>query len=209
MPLDLAILKFINHTIANPVLDIIFRYIGDFRLWAIPIFITVILLLWKGGARGRWLVGMSILTVILVDGSIHLIIKPLFHRLRPSHVDPAITWLQLIAGRGGTYGFPSSHAANTFSQAVIVGAFYKRSRIYMFVFAILVSISRVYLGVHYPSDILGGAVYGALIGVLILYLAGILVPEQRALYFPGRELARLDSQIRVGISPKSKDDSAP
>jgi undecaprenyl-diphosphatase len=183
MPLDLTILKFINVTIANPAFDIFFGNIGDFRLWALPILAAVILLLWKGGPRGRWLVAIALITVILVDSSIHLIIKPLFARPRPCHAEPAITWLRLIAGCGGKYGFPSSHAANTFSQAVVVGAFYKRSRLYMLIFAVLVSISRVYLGAHYPLDVFAGAIYGAIIGSLVFYLAKALAPKKFAICF--------------------------
>jgi undecaprenyl-diphosphatase len=193
MPFDLTILKFINVTIANPAFDVLFGNIGDFRLWAIPILAAVVLLLWKGGPRGRWLVAISVITVILVDSSIHLLIKPLVARPRPCHAEPAITWLRLIAGCGGKYGFPSSHAANTFSQAVVVGAFYKRTRIYMFTFAALVSISRVYLGAHYPLDILAGGIYGALIESLILHLAKVLAPEKPALYLSAGNIPKSDN----------------
>ncbi|HBC47162.1 MAG TPA: phosphatase PAP2 family protein [candidate division Zixibacteria bacterium] len=178
MPLDFAILKFINVTIANPALDFLFGYIGNFRLWALPIAIIIFLLLWKGGPRGRWLVLLSVITVLVVDGSIHYIWKRLFARLRPCHAEPAITWLRLFQGCGGKYGLPSSHAANLFSQAVIIGAFYKSSRYYMYPLAILISLSRVYLGVHYPSDILAGAFYGAMIGILILYIAKVAAAEK-------------------------------
>jgi undecaprenyl-diphosphatase len=178
MPLDIAILKFFNMTIANPALDLLFGNIGNFRLLALPIAIIIILLLWKGGPKGRWLVLISVITVLVVDSSIHYIWKPFFARLRPSHAEPAIAWLRPIQGRGGKYGLPSSHAANLFSQAVVIGAFYKSSRYYMYPLAILISLSRVYLGLHYPSDILAGALYGAIIGILILYIAKAAAPEK-------------------------------
>lgn len=184
MPPDFAILKFINVTIANPALDLLFGYIGNFWLWVLPIGIIIILLLWKGGPKGRWLVLLSVIAVLVVDSSIHYILKPhIFARLRPSHIEPAITWLRLIQGRGGKYGLPSSHAANLFSQAVVIGAFYKSSRYYMYPLAILISLSRVYLGVHYPSDILAGAIYGAIIGIIILYIAKTAAPEKLKLEY--------------------------
>jgi undecaprenyl-diphosphatase len=183
MPLDLAIFRFINVTAANPVFDFILGQIGNTRLLSFPIVIIIILLLWKGGPRGRWLVVLSLLTVGVVDSSIHYIWKPLFGRLRPCHAEPAITWLRLIQGCGGKYGLPSSHAANLFSQAVVIGAFYKSSRYYMYPLAIVISISRIYLGVHYPSDVLAGALYGALIGIVILYLAKAIAPNKLSEFY--------------------------
>ena len=186
MPVDLAILKFINYIIANPALDFFFRYIGNFRFLAVPLTIAAILLLWKGGIKARWLVLLSVVIAIIVDSSVYYLLKPLFHRPRPCHAEPAITWLRTIAGCGGKLGFPSSHAANSFSQAVVVGAFYKRARIYLYIYVTLVSISRVYLGVHYPLDILGGAIYGIIISVLVLYLTKILARERVAPFFDSR-----------------------
>jgi undecaprenyl-diphosphatase len=188
MPLDLAVLKFINVTLANPVFDFIFGHIGDTKLWAAPIIIIIGLLLWKGGPKGRWLVVFSILTAIIVDSSLHLIVKPLIARPRPCHAEPAITWLRLIDGCGGRYGFPSSHAANTFSQAAVIGAFFNQSRIYIYTLVSLISLSRVYLGVHYPFDVLSGAIYGFLIGSLILYLANLLSPQKIGLYYSHNNL---------------------
>ncbi len=192
-PLDLTVLKFINLTIANPVLDFIFKYIGEIKIWGMPLIVIIILLLWKGGPRGRWLVGMSIITAILVDSSIHLIIKPLFARLRPCHADPPITWLRLIAGCGGKYGFPSSHAANLFSQGIVIGTFYKRSQIYLYVIALLVCLSRVYLGVHYPSDVVGGAIYGALIAFILLFVGRFALPKYMANFYWNKKASVTDN----------------
>jgi undecaprenyl-diphosphatase len=183
MPLDLAILKFINVTIANSAFDFFFGHIGDTRLWALPIFVIIVLLLWKGGPRGRLLVALSIITAIIVDSSLHLIIKPLFARPRPCHAEPAISWLRLINGCGGIYGFPSSHAANSFSQAMVIGLFYKSTRIYIYPLVFLISLSRVYLGVHYPSDILAGALYGALIGIVVFMAVKKIATEKSQIYF--------------------------
>ena len=71
--------------------------------------------------------------------------------------------------RGGDYGFVSSHAANMFATATFVSLFFARKwlTIAMFAWAVLVAYSRMYLGVHYPLDLLGGALLGACIGFLI------------------------------------------
>jgi undecaprenyl-diphosphatase len=165
--LDLTILKFVNVTLANPAFDIFFKYIGDLNLWRWPLALALALLLWKGGPRGRWFALAAVMAVAIVDPSIHYILKPLFGRLRPCK-EAALVWLRLIDGCGGKYSLPSSHAANLMAIAVVSGSFYKKSRYFLYPLAILVAISRVYLGVHYPTDILAGAAYGAAIGILVL-----------------------------------------
>jgi undecaprenyl-diphosphatase len=74
--------------------------------------------------------------------------------------------------RGGTYGFVSSHASNCFAVFAFVSMFFARRwlTIGILIWAILVAYSRIYLGVHYPGDILGGAVIGIFIGTLIFIL---------------------------------------
>jgi undecaprenyl-diphosphatase len=167
--LDISILKFFNQTLSNPAFDFVFKYIGDFNLWAWPLLPALIWLLWKGGARSRWFVLAAVVAIAIIDPSIHYIWKPLFERLRPCK-DPALAWVRAIDGCGGRYGFPSSHAANLMGLAVVAGAFYRKTICYLFPLAIIIAISRVYLGVHYPSDVLGGGAYGAAIGVMVALL---------------------------------------
>lgn len=186
MPLDIAILRFFNLTLANPAFDIFFKTIDDFNIWRWPVLMIMILLFWKGNARGRWLLALALITALVVDPTIHLIIKPLVARPRPCH-EPALSWLRLIDGCGGKYGFPSSHAANFFGQAVVIGAFYKFTKYYLFPIAALVSIGRVYLGLHYASDIAGGAIYGAAIGLLVIYAAKRIAPNVIGRYFRAQE----------------------
>jgi undecaprenyl-diphosphatase len=108
-----------------------------------------------------------IITVALSD-SISVLIKNLVERPRPSR-NPEIANLVHIVNdyRGGMYGFVSSHAANFFGVATFLSHQFKHYRwsIFLFVWAIVVSYSRIYLGVHYPLDIIFGAILGALIGI--------------------------------------------
>jgi len=176
-------LKFVNLTIANSAFDMFFEYIGDFDLWRWPMGLGILLLLWKGGARGRWFVLAAVVTIAIVDPSIHYILKPLFGRLRPCKNPDLSSWLRIIDGCGGRYGLPSSHAANVMGLAVVGGAFYKISRYYLYPLAALVALSRVYLGVHYPTDIIAGAIYGAAVGTLAAYLIKLLASKYGPKYF--------------------------
>ena len=95
------------------------------------------------------------------------IIKPLVQRPRPSHEVSIMDQLHYVNGyHGGAYGFVSSHAANTFGLAVWVSCLFKRRSLVwaMMLFAVLNCYSRIYLGVHYPGDIICGTILGILIG---------------------------------------------
>lgn len=185
MSIDVAILRFLNLTIASPVLDRLFVYICDFHIWRWPLALIVIALLWRGGPRGRWMVGAAVVAALIIDPTIYRLFKPLFARVRPCF-EPALDWVRAVDGCGGRYGFPSSHAANSFGLLVIAGAFYKTSRYYLIPIAVLVSLGRVYLGVHYPSDVLAGAAYGAMVGIGTIFAAKKLAPVSMAKYLQRR-----------------------
>ena len=113
---------------------------------------------------------MLVLAVLVADQVSSGIIKHLVERLRPTH-DPSLgNMVHVINGyRGGMYGFVSSHAANSFALATLM-ALITRHRLVLFsliTWALLQCYSRVYLGVHYPGDILGGIIVGVLAGWLV------------------------------------------
>ena len=113
------------------------------------------------------------LTVLMADQISSGLIKHLVERLRPTH-DPSLeSMVHVINGyRGGMYGFVSSHAANSFAITTLI-ALVMRHRVVtlsMFTWALLQCYSRVYLGVHYPGDILGGIIVGVLAGWLVWQL---------------------------------------
>ena len=105
--------------------------------------------------------------IAFCDQFSHNVLKEIFERLRPCKtLDDIIT----PAGCGDTYSFPSNHAFNNFAAATFFFLLYKNLKWILFTTAALISISRVYLGLHYPSDVFAGAILGILFGYLFALL---------------------------------------
>ena len=102
------------------------------------------------------------------------VIRPIFCRPRPANADSPIYALVHIVNndRGGSYGFPSCHAANSFMLAALVSLVFRRRylTIFMYIWAVIHSYSRIYLGLHYPGDILTGALLGTAISFTFYYI---------------------------------------
>jgi undecaprenyl-diphosphatase len=137
----------------------------------------------------RWkAIIIIILAAIMItmsdQGSVHLL-KEIVQRPRPCH-DPEISQVvHLVKGHcGGQYGFVSSHAANTFAVAFFTLMLIRKwyYSVFIILWASIVSYSRIYLGVHYPGDVLGGIALGALLGFLV-YGMFIFIEKRTARYF--------------------------
>ena len=147
----------------------------------IPIYCLLLFMLFKQyGRRGWWLV-LAVGVVILCSDQLSAhVCKPLFHRLRPCFNPELEGLVHLPKGLpGGRYGFVSSHAANTFAVATFLTMAlregYKSIGWWLYAWALVSSYSRIYLGVHYPGDILAGAALGVLIGLIVWKLAVRLI----------------------------------
>lgn len=122
---------------------------------------------WKSGVA---IVVMVALTIALSDQIASTVIKHSVERLRPTRTEALIPIVHTVNGYiGGMYGFVSSHAANSFGAAMLLTLIFKDKAfgISIFCWAALLSYSRIYLGVHFPGDILGGATVGLVIGFLV------------------------------------------
>lgn len=163
---DSTLFRAFNSGAANPVFDVVMPFITEVRNFYIPYAILFIVLLWKGGTRGRWCALVLALTVLVADPFSSRIIKEEVMRIRPC---TALDGVRLLVGCGAGKSFPSSHAVNNFAAAVVISYFFRSALPYAFAIAALVTFSRIYVGVHYPGDALGGAAIGAAVaGVMIL-----------------------------------------
>ena len=166
--IDLAIFYFINHSLSTGFLDKFFSTITDVNKWYIAYIILAGIAFFKGGVRGKILVIGLILLIIVTDQTGFRILKEFFERIRPCR---ALSDVITPLGCAGGYSFPSNHALNNFAAATFISRLHPDYRWIVFIVAVLISLSRVYLGVHYPSDILGGALIGVLFGYLFSLIA--------------------------------------
>ncbi|MEW6051916.1 MAG: phosphatase PAP2 family protein [Candidatus Zixiibacteriota bacterium] len=178
--LDTTLFHFINGTLANPVTDLVMPVVTNDWFLRVLYAVAMVLILWKGDRRLRWLVLFSAITIAFTDQISSVWLKHLFARPRPCHT---ILDMHLLVNCGAGYSMPSSHAANAFGQAALFGLSYGRWRWHLFGFAAIVAISRTFVGVHYPFDILVGMVVGSLVGVAVLFAY-----EQAMRMLPPREV---------------------
>ena len=156
------------------------------------------ILLHQNRRHALLVLAMLVLSILVADQVSSGLIKHLVERLRPTH-DPSLeSMVHVINGyRGGLYGFVSSHAANSFAIATLL-ALVMRHRVVtlsMFTWALLQCYSRVYLGVHYPGDILGGIIVGVLAGWLVWQLMRWI---ERRWRIPQGHCTRPDAIVMAG-----------
>lgn len=165
--IDVALFYFFNSTISNPLFDKFFVFITDVKNWYLTYLILLLISFFKGGRIGKIAALMTILLVATSDQISSNLLKNLFERVRPCNVLPDVN---ILVGCTSSFSFPSSHAVNNFAAAVYFGKIFPRIKWILLTTALIVAVSRPYVGVHYPSDIFGGAVIGAIIGYLFALL---------------------------------------
>lgn len=159
--------------------DAVMWLVTKTQTW-IPLLLVLLYVIMKNSdVRHLLLVVLALaVTVALADRLSSGLIKPLVMRWRPTHDPTFLHTIDTVCGyTGGRYGFVSSHAANTFSIFVFLSLLL-RSRlmtICLFFWACISSYSRIYLGVHFPGDILCGALLGMAVGLIVYHIYHYIV----------------------------------
>lgn len=146
----------------------------------IPLYVALCIYIFiKHKIKGILIVALIILAVVSADIFASWLMKPYFQRLRPCHNLEIQSLIHLPSGRcGGQFGFISSHAANTFCLAMFCGLlFIKKNKAFslFFVWAFVITYSRIYLGVHYPLDVFLGSMSGMLIAYFYFKLLSFIL----------------------------------
>ncbi|ACF15178.1 phosphoesterase PA-phosphatase related [Chloroherpeton thalassium ATCC 35110] len=178
--IDVWLFRLGNEAVANPVFDVLMVFLTKFKQsWPIAAFAAIFVLVrrkWDGVA----IIFLCGLAIGIADQTASGFFKPLFERTRPCF---ALEEVRLLVRQVRSYSFASSHAANTASVATVIWLFFANSghkidkafAIFLAIYAAAVAYSRVYVGVHYPSDIAAGMLIGVLSGSIVYTAYGYVV----------------------------------
>lgn len=165
LALDKSIVFFLNGT-KFKLLDYLMWFISFLGNYAAIWLFLGLIALFYDKKKGRKIFSILIFALLLILLLNDFLIPQIISRERPYEV---LQGVRIIGNLPIDNSFPSSHAASAFAGAFIFSLFYRKFKIYFYSFAILTAISRIYLAAHYPSDVVGGAIEGILIALILLY----------------------------------------
>ncbi len=164
---DTWLFYLINVRTANPVFDVVMPFITEKEPLIYVLGALWLVLFWRARRRGRIVALATLVVIAISDQASANLFKSVFSRTRPPY---ALDSVRLLVDTTRSFSFPSAHASNFFAVASFVSSFYRRPRVWLYFVAALVAYSRVYVGVHYPTDVLAGAALGLAVGFAAAYL---------------------------------------
>ena len=184
---DVWLFRLLNHNLVNPAADDLMVFLTSGRLSGHIFVLAALFMVIRKGKTGFLVILLALLAVGLSDFTASGILKPLVQRIRPCF---ALDHVRLLISQPQSYSFASSHAANSAAVAVITWIFFHQGVLVeklftglMIFYALSVSFSRVYVGVHYPGDVFAGMVIGICSAFLVYLvfswlLKNIIQPRQ-------------------------------
>jgi len=166
--LDKALMIFFNKSITNSLFDFIMPIITSKDFLTVIGTLLIFYLAVFCGKKGKIAILVLIFAAGASDAICAQIIKPWVGRMRPSH--EFNEFINLLVSKGGKWSFPSNHAANSFAFATVLSYFFEQKKVVLFALASIIAFSRVYVGVHYPLDIICGAIIGYILSWMVLSL---------------------------------------
>lgn len=168
--METSIFTFLNQDLANPFFDAVLPVYRDKLTW-VPLYllVAILLVLREGWRRTLYLLLAMGAVIAVADQLAAGLIKPWVGRIRPCAAPELAGQVRVLVGCGGHLSFPSNHATNHFAVAVFLGLTFVRRvgfRMLWLLWALSISLAQVYVGKHYPGDILAGAVLGGLLAYL-------------------------------------------
>lgn len=170
--MDHDLFHFINQTLANPFLDAVLPVFREKTTW-IPLYLVMVFLLYRsyGWRRTLWLLLCIGAVMAVADQLAANVLKPWIGRLRPCAEPEVAEQARVLVSCGGKWSFPSNHATNHFALATVLTLTWLKDeawawRLGIFLWAGAIALAQVYVGKHYPGDILAGALLGSFIAWL-------------------------------------------
>ena len=166
--LDQQLFFWVNTRLHNSWLDTLFVILTTKENWLLPSIVLLGLFLYRRKKEALWVIVFLAIGVVLADQLSSGVLKPWIGRLRPCKT---LEGFRLLVPCGGRWSFPSSHAANAAAVATFLWWYVPRWKVLWGILALLIGYSRIYVGVHYPLDVLAGWFVGVISGWVAIQLA--------------------------------------